>query len=67
MSWLFVSGGQSTGASTSASVLPMNSQGWFPLGLTGLISQGTLKSLLQIQYDFEKIKSKNGVLQQTGP
>ena len=28
---------QSTGASTSASVLPMNVQGWFPLGLTGLI------------------------------
>ena len=31
------SGGQSIGASTSASVLPMNIQGWFPLGLTGLI------------------------------
>ena len=38
MSWLFSSGGQSTGASASASVLPMNIQGWFPLGLTGLIS-----------------------------
>ena len=38
MSWLFSSVGQSIGASTSASVLPMNSQGWFPLGLTGLIS-----------------------------
>ena len=35
---LFTSGGQSTGASTSASVLPMNIQGWLPLGLTGLIS-----------------------------
>ena len=33
-----VSGGQSIGASASAWVLPMNSQGWFPLGLTGLIS-----------------------------
>ena len=32
------SGGQSIGASASASVLPMNIQGWFPLGLTGLIS-----------------------------
>ena len=31
-------GGQSIGASTSASVLPMNIQGCFPLGLTGLIS-----------------------------
>ena len=30
--------GQSTGASASASVLPMNIQSWFPLGLTGLIS-----------------------------
>ena len=32
------SGGQSIGASASASVLPVNVQGWFPLGLTGLIS-----------------------------
>ena len=36
MSWFFALGGQSIGASTS--VLPMNIQGWFPLGLTGLIS-----------------------------
>ena len=34
----FASGGQSIGASASASVLPMNIQGWFPLGLTCLIS-----------------------------
>ena len=39
MSQLFASGGQSLGASASASVLPMNIQGFFfPLGLTGLIS-----------------------------
>ena len=38
VSWLFTSGGQSIGVSTSASVLPMNSQDWFPLGWTGLIS-----------------------------
>ena len=38
MSWLFPLDGQSIGASASASVLPMNNQGWFPLGLTGLIS-----------------------------
>ena len=38
MSQLFASGGQSSGASASASDLPMNIQGWFPLGLTGLIS-----------------------------
>ena len=35
MSQLFASGGQSIGASSSASVLPMNIQDWFPLGLTG--------------------------------
>ena len=38
VSWLFTLGGQSTGASASASVLPMNIQDWFPLGMTGLIS-----------------------------
>ena len=38
MSQFFKSGGQNIGASTSASVLPMNNQDWFPLGLTGLIS-----------------------------
>ena len=37
MSWFFTSGGQSIGASALASVLPMNIQGWFPLGWTGLI------------------------------
>ena len=38
MSQLFALGSQSIGASASASVLPMNIQGWFPLGLTGWIS-----------------------------
>ena len=38
MSWLFASSGQSIGASASASVLLMNTQSWFPLELTGLIS-----------------------------
>ena len=37
MSWLFASGGQSIRASVSTSVLPMNVQGQFPLGLTALI------------------------------
>ena len=36
MSQFFTSGGQSIGASASASVLPMNIQDWFPSGLTGL-------------------------------
>jgi len=37
-SQLFTSGGQTLGASASASALPMNIQDWFPLGLIGLIS-----------------------------
>ena len=47
MNQLFASGGQSIGV--SASVLSMNSQAWFPLGLTGWISLQSrrLKSLLQ--------------------
>ena len=50
MSRLFTSGGQSIEASASASVLPMNIQGWFPLGLTGVIS-------LQSQGDFSRVFS----------
>ena len=38
MSQLFASSGPSIGISASASVLPVNIQGWFPLGLTALIS-----------------------------
>ena len=38
MSQLLASGGQGTGASALASVLPLNIQGWFPFGLTGLIT-----------------------------
>jgi len=38
VSQFFASGGQNIEASVSASVFPMNIQGWFPLGLTGLIS-----------------------------
>ena len=51
VSWLFTSGGQSTGA--SASVLPMNNQGLFPLGLTDLISlmsKGLLESFSGPQF-----------------
>ena len=48
MSQFFASGGQSTRVSASVSVLPVNIQDRFPLGLTDLITlQGTLKSLLQ--------------------
>ena len=38
VSRFFASGDHSIGAPASASILPMNSQGWFPLGLTDLIS-----------------------------
>ena len=49
MSYLFASHGQSIRASgsASASVLPMNIQDWFPLGLTGLISLQS-KGLLSV-------------------
>ena len=43
MSQFFPSGGKSIGVSASASVIPMNVQDWFPLGLTGWIS---LQSIL---------------------
>ena len=47
MSQLFTSGGQSIGVSASASVLPVNTQDWSPLGWTGWIS---LQSKAQIAY-----------------
>ena len=47
VSQLFTQVSQRTGASASASVLPMNIQGWFPLGLTGLISLQS-KGLLRV-------------------
>ena len=59
VSQFFESGGQSIGASASASVLPVNIQGWFPWGLTGWISLQSkgLSSLLQHH------SSKGSVLQ----
>ena len=49
VSQFFASGGQSIGVWVSASALPRNIQGWFPLGMTGLISlqSRTLNYLLQ--------------------
>ena len=56
MSWFFVSGSQSIGASASAPVLPMNIQGWFPLGLTNLVSEFqrlpvslTIRTIMQVK------------------
>ena len=48
MSHFFASSGQSIGA--SASVLPMDIQGWFPLGLTGMISLPVQGDLLRVYY-----------------
>ena len=45
MSWLFTSRAQSIGASASASVLPVNIQDWFPLGLTGFHDKNEQKDL----------------------
>ena len=55
VSWLFTSGGQSIGA--SASVLPMNIQDWFPLGLPGLVSFQS-KGLLRV-FSNTRFKSIN--------
>ena len=60
MSQFFAWGGQSIGVSASASVLPMNTQDWSPLGMDWLdllAVQGTLKSLLQHH------SSKSSILQ----
>ena len=55
MSQFFLSACQSTGASASASVLPMNIQDWFPLGLIGLIS-------LQSK-ELSRVKKSSGYLE----
>ena len=54
MSHLFASGGQSIGVLASTSVIPMNIQSWFPLGLIGLIS---------LQYKgFSRVSSNTTIL-----
>ena len=60
MSQLFTSGGQSIGASASASVLPVNIQGWFPLGLIGLISLQS-KGLSRVCYFSEPVLLHDGL------
>ena len=54
MSWVFASGGQITGASASASVLPVSNQGLFPLRLTGfglLSVQDSQESSTALQFE----------------
>ena len=56
MSQFFISDGQTIGASVSASVLPVNIQDWFPLGLTGLIGL-QFKGLFQESFPTSQFKS----------
>ena len=58
VSWFLASDSQSTGASASATVLLMNIQDWFPLGLTSLILQS--KGLSRA---FSNNSSKASILQ----
>ena len=60
MSQLFPSGGQSIGLSASTSVLPMNIQGWFPLGWTGWISLQS--KVLSRVFSITRVKSINSPL-----
>ena len=53
MNRFFTSGDQTTGVSASVSVLPMNTQNWLPLGLTGWISLQP-KGLSRVQYHSSK-------------
>ena len=64
-SHFFTSGGQSVGASASASVLPVNIQNWFLLGLTDLISLHS-KGLSRAKgLSFEHHNSKASILQRS--
>ena len=60
MSQLFASDGQSTGALASAWVLPKNFQGWFPLGLTGLISLQFLECCILSQLFYPPLSPLSG-------
>ena len=60
VSQFFASGGQSIGASTSASVLPLNIQDWFPLRWTGWIS--LLSKGLSIVFSNTTVQKNQGAL-----
>ena len=64
VSQFFTSCGQSIEASASASVLPMNIQDWFPLGLTGLISLQSkgLSEVFSRVYWIPQFKSINSLV-----
>ena len=61
VSQFFTSGGQSTGASASVSVLPMNIQGWFPLGLTFCFVFLELTGLILQSKDLSRVFSSTTV------
>ena len=61
MSQLFASHGQTTGVLASASVLPMNTQDWFPLGLTGWISLQSKGLSAILQYKIKSLKEVSQV------
>ena len=63
MSQFFASGGQSIGVSASTSVLPMNIQGYFPLGWTGLISLLSKGLSLKSLHSSLENQSKTSALQ----
>ena len=68
VSWLFTSGGQSIGASASASVLSMNIEDWFPLELTGWISlqsKGLSRGSWDSQGTLQHHNSKASILQRS--
>ena len=60
MNRFFASGGQSFGASASASVLSMNIQDWFPLWLTGLISLQSKVLYYKLNYWYYNLLLING-------
>ena len=60
MSQLFTLGGQSIGVSASASVLPMNTQDWSPLGWTGWISLQS-KGLSRVNTTVQKHQFFGGI------
>ena len=61
MSQLFASGGQRIGASAAASVLPMNTQDWSPLGLTGFLSLLFAYFLLSL-FNFALVRTSDFLL-----
>ena len=63
MSQLFAWGGQSTGVSASASVLPMNTQDWSPLGWTGSgteVAKCFLQQLSKTYWNYEPVTVNQG-------